>query len=323
VVAARRAIPVADHHQHLFSPAIVALLTNASMGPRAILARDLVAILDSAGMHHALVLSVAYLYGSPARTVDDEYATVRAENDWAAAQAGRYPERLRAYCSFNPLKAYALDELARCAGSSELGQGIKLHFGNSDVQLDNPEHVEQLRRVFRAANDHRMVIVLHLRPSAPRNRPYGRAQARVFLEQLLPLVPDIHIQVAHLAGAGPGYDDPPADSAMATLAEAVQRQDPLTQSLWFDIATVADPDLSIADAALVASRIRQVGVERILYGSDAAPETTCARTKPGWRSAACRSARRSSRRLRTTWPLISVERAARSRDDDTRWIAPK
>jgi len=247
--------PVADHHQHLF---------------QAITARDLVALLDSAHIRRALVLSVAYGYGSPARMVEDEYAKVRALNDSTAARAAQYPDRLRAFCSFNPLKEYALDELARCASHPNLRHGIKLHFGNSDVQLDSLAHVEQLRRVFRAANERRMAIVVHLRASISRSRPYGPAQARVFLEQLLPLVPDIPVQIAHLAGTGPGYDDPPADSAMAVLAEAVERGDRRTRQLWFDVATVADLKISPANAALVARRIRQVGVGRILYGSDAA-----------------------------------------------------
>lgn len=81
-VGAGQLVPAADHHQHLFSPAIVALQASGS-GPIPVLtARDLVAHLDSAGIRHALVLSVAYMYGSPARTVEDEYAKVRAENDW-------------------------------------------------------------------------------------------------------------------------------------------------------------------------------------------------------------------------------------------------
>src|SRR5439155_26511854 len=135
-----------------------------------------------------------------------------------------------------------------------LSRGIKLHFGNSDVQLDDPAHVEQLRRVFRAANEHRMAIVVHLRASLSRHRPYGAGQARVFLEQLLPLVPDVPVQIAHLAGTGPGYADPPADSAMAVLAEAVERGDPRTRQLWFDVATIADLNISPANAALVARR---------------------------------------------------------------------
>jgi uncharacterized protein len=268
--AASQIAPVADHHQHIFSPTIAAILASGSTPPQVITARDVAALLDSAGIRRAALLSVAYMYGSPSRTVEDEYAKVRAENDWTGAQAAQYPQRFRALCSFNPLKEYALDELARCAKDPNLRHGIKLHIGNSDVQLDDSAHLERLRRVFRAANEHRMAIVVHLRASTSRRRPYGAAQARVFLEQLLPLVPNVTVQVAHLAGTGPGYDDPPSDSAMAVLAEAMARRDPRTRQLWFDVATSADANISPANAALIAKRIRQVGVERILYGSDAA-----------------------------------------------------
>ncbi len=54
------------------------------------------------------------------------------------------------------------------------------------------------------------------------------------------------------------------------LAEAVEKREARTRQLWFDVTTVADLNLSTANAALVAKRIRQVGVERILYDSDAA-----------------------------------------------------
>ena len=278
---AGQVIPVIDHHQHFFSPAIVALLATGSSELNAITARDVMALLDLAGMRRALVLSVAYMYGSPARNIEDEYAKVRAENDWTGAQVEQYPERLRALCGFNPLKEYALDELSRCASNPNLRHGIKLHFGNSDVQLDDPAHVAQLSRVFRAANEHRMAIVIHLRASISRQRSYGAEQARVFLEQLLPLVPDVPVQIAHLAGTGPGYDDPPADRVMAVLAEAVEQGDSRASQLWFDVATVVDFNISPENAALVARRIRQVGVERILYGSDAAVGDNL-RPREGW-----------------------------------------
>jgi predicted TIM-barrel fold metal-dependent hydrolase len=122
-LASAQVAPVADHHQHLFSPEIAALLSSGGSGPTSLTARDLVPLLDAAGIQRALVLSVAYMYGSPARTVQDEYSKVRAENDWTGAQAAQCPERLRAFCSFNPLRAYALDELARCAGNPNLRHG--------------------------------------------------------------------------------------------------------------------------------------------------------------------------------------------------------
>ena len=280
------AIPLADHHQHLFSPTLARVLATGSSQLPTITASEVVALLDAAGIRSALLLSVAYMYGSPARTVEDEYAKVRVENDWTGDQAAQHPGRLRAFGSVNPLKAYALDELTRCASHPNLGQGIKLHFGNSDVQLDNPAHIEQLRRVFQAANAHRLVIVIHLRTSISRQRPYGATQARVFLEELLPLVPHSPVQIAHLAGSGPGYDDPAAQEAMAVFAEAVEQGDPRTRQLWFDVATVVDANVSSATAGLVAQRIRQVGIDRTLYGSDAAVGDNL-RPREGW-AAFCR-----------------------------------
>jgi predicted TIM-barrel fold metal-dependent hydrolase len=261
--------PVADHHQHLFSPDLAALISGTATHP-GISAADVVAVLDSAGIQRALVLSTAYSYGAASRSVANEYAKVRAENDWTAAEVAKYPGRLRAFCSFNPLKDYALEELERCALDPRLRHGLKLHFGNADAQLENPAHLERIKRVFRAANARRMPIVVHARASVSRNRPYGAAQAVIFLNQLLPLVPDIDVQVAHMAGTGPGYDDPPADSALAVLAAAVRSRDPRTRRLWFDVTSVVDTGISAANAALVVRRIREIGVERILFGSDAA-----------------------------------------------------
>jgi uncharacterized protein len=54
------------------------------------------------------------------------------------------------------------------------------------------------------------------------------------------------------------------------LAQAVEQHDPRTRHLWFDVATVVDPNITAAQSARVVKRIRQVGVDRILYGSDAA-----------------------------------------------------
>lgn len=278
-MAADAQAPAADHHQHLFSPAIAGLAPGS--GIPSITANDVVALLDTAHIRRAVLLSVAYMYGSPKRSVEDEYAKVRAENDWTGAQAAQYPGRLIAFCSFNPLKPYALDELARCASHRHLRHGIKLHFGNSDVQVDNPEHLERLRQVFRAANANGMAIAVHMRASISLKRPYGAAQARIFLEQLMPLATGIPVQIAHLAGTGPGYDDPPADAAMAVFADAVERRDPRTRQLWFDVASVAAPNISPAEAELLVRRIRQVGAGRILYGSDAAVGDT-PRPREGW-----------------------------------------
>jgi hypothetical protein len=87
---------------------------------------------------------------------------------------------------------------------------------------------------------------------------------------LLPLVPDVPVQIAHLAASGPGYDDPPAHSVLEVLADAVAKGDRRTRQLWFDVTTVAVPGNSAETSALLVKRIRQIGVKRIVYGSDAA-----------------------------------------------------
>jgi predicted TIM-barrel fold metal-dependent hydrolase len=261
--------PIGDYHQHVFSAQDIALAGPGS-GLQPLDARDVIALLDQAGIRKATLLSIAYMYGKPGRQVDDERGKVRAENDWTAAEAARYPGRLIAFCSFNPLKDYALQELMRCAATPGLAHGIKLHFGNSDVQLDDPAHVARLREVFAAANRHGMAIVVHMRASISKGRPYGAREARMFVERLLPAAPDVTVQVAHFAGSGPGYEDPPAREAMAELAAAVARRDPRTRRLLFDVASIVGRDITPQTAQLVADTIRQVGVDRVLYGTDAA-----------------------------------------------------
>jgi predicted TIM-barrel fold metal-dependent hydrolase len=262
-------VPAGDFHQHVFSQQIIAL-PGPSAGLTPLDAKDLVPLLDAAGIRKAVLLSTAYMYGSPARQVEDEVARVRAENDWTAAQAARFPGRLTAFCGFNPLKDYALAELKRCAGQPGLKHGIKLHFGNSDVQLDDPAHVEKLRQVFAAANAAHMAIVVHMRASIRNKRPYGARQARIFLEKLMPAAPEVVVQVAHLGGTGPGFDDAPSREVLATLAAAAERREPGTANLWFDVASIVDRDIAPETAAEVAQRIRQIGVGRVLYGTDSA-----------------------------------------------------
>jgi predicted TIM-barrel fold metal-dependent hydrolase len=174
--------PSIDYHQHLLSPSAAKL---GSSLPKPLTARDLIFLLDAAGVRRALVLSLAYQYGNPNKApVPDEYAQVQRENDWTAGQVAKYPDRLRAFCGVDPLKSYAVSEIERCAKNPYLHYGLKLHFGNSDVDMDNPSHVAQLRRVFRAADEHRMAIVVHMRSSVTRNRPYGAKEASTFLNPM-------------------------------------------------------------------------------------------------------------------------------------------
>ena len=177
-------VPLADHHRHLFSPELARLMSTtppaSSAAPRT--ADELIAQLDAAGIRRAVVLSTAYIFEQPSRNAEAAAEKVRRDNDWTSRQVARFPDRLIGFCGLNPLKDYALEELARCAKDPNLRRGLKLHFGNSVVDYHNPAHIEQVRRVFRAANDHRMAIVVHMRASVTQKLPYGRDEARNLLE---------------------------------------------------------------------------------------------------------------------------------------------
>jgi predicted TIM-barrel fold metal-dependent hydrolase len=115
---------IIDYHQHLYSPAAGA---RSSPGPKGIDANFLIAQLDAAGIGRAVVLSVAYSFSNPNKPpVPNEYAYVMAKNDWTSAQNAKYPNRLLGFRSVNPLRPYALNEIARCAKGPK-----SAHWGSS------------------------------------------------------------------------------------------------------------------------------------------------------------------------------------------------
>jgi predicted TIM-barrel fold metal-dependent hydrolase len=252
--------PLVDHHQHLVSPTLAAVIKVAP-----ITAAELVQHLDEAGIKRAVVLSTAYSFSNPSRKVENDYDFVRADNDWTAEQVARYPDRLIGFCGLNPLKDYALAELARCAKNPNLARGLKLHFGNSFVDYHNPQHIEQVKRVFRAANGYRMAIVVHMRANT--SQKMGREEALVFLNELLPAAPDVTVQIAHMGGAG-GVEPTIFDEVLGVFVDAIAKGDARMKNVWFDVTSVV-LNLTPASAARIVERIRQLGVQRMLYGSDA------------------------------------------------------
>lgn len=233
-------------------------------------ADGLIKDLDESGIKRGLVLSVAYWLGGPGAKntkrmteAKDEATAVQGENDWTAQQVARYPDRLVLACGVNPLKDYAVPELERCAKTLK-AKAMKLNFGDSGVSFENPEHLEKVAKFFKAANDNRIAIIVHLEPG----RFYGPKEVELFLNRIASQAPDITIQIAHLAGNGPGISSP---EALAAFAEARAANNPRTKNLYFDFAGLVYKDMSTKEAELMVSRMRQIGLNDILYASDSAP----------------------------------------------------
>jgi predicted TIM-barrel fold metal-dependent hydrolase len=276
-----RAVPLVDHHQHLRSRAGTELLVSHRQidapGAVTIDADDIIKQLNEAGISRAVVLSVGYWFESPlgGPVPANAHQLVRAENEWTAAEAARFPDRLIAFCSFNPLSDHALRELEWCATSRKF-RGVKIHLGNSAVDVRRPDHAQKVARVFQAINAARLPIVVHLWTD-PTYEEEGAEHATAFLNHILPAAPDVVVQIAHLAGGGVT-----TEAAFEVLADAIAANDPRTRNLYFDAATSVVPGLYHEQVETLARRFRQVGLDRILYGSDGArgPENTIARE--GW-----------------------------------------
>ena len=266
-----RTAPLVDYHQHLVSPPFAPIAKLPERNGAA-----LVRELDAAGIDRAVVLSVGYSFSDERKKLPDPDRLTREENDWTSAEVTRNASRLIGFCSANPLRDAALQELERCLGLPGM-VGIKLHLGNSGISLRVSAQRDRVEQVFALAERRRVPILVHMR--ARGGTDYGAEDARIFIDRVLPRAPHIEVVVAHFGGAGPGYPDQ-SDEVMAVFAAAVERRDRRLRNVYFDVATIVTDEATAADGALVAKRIRQVGPKRVLYGSDLMPPGGSIRS--GW-----------------------------------------
>lgn len=131
--------------------------------------------------------------------------------------------------------------------------------------------------MFQAANAARLSMVVHLWTD-PAYEEEGAEHAAAFLNRILPAAPDVVVQIAHLAGGGRT-----TEAAFGVLADAIAAGDARTKNLYFDAATSVVPGLFREQVETLARRFRQVGLDRILYGSDAAVPPNLA-AREGWRA---------------------------------------
>ena len=253
--------PLVAAHQHLISPAFSKEVLH---GEPAQDGASLLTLLDQAGIRRGVVLSMGYSFGDERKKLPNPDLQTSAENNWTSQQMVASHGRLVGFCGVNPLREAALAEIDRCLRLPRM-VGIKLHFGNSGVSLENPEHLARLKQLFALANARGAAMVVHLRTRS--DHPYTPEDARLFLTELLPAAPNTVVQVAHLADSGPCFR-PDGQAAFEIFASAIERHDPRTRNLYFDETTIPCIEASTEESAAVARAIRRVGVKRVFFGSD-------------------------------------------------------
>lgn len=258
--------PTSDHHTHLLSPATIRFLASFDAVPadsEPFMADALIEAMNQANIKCGMVASTGYFFASPLlpEPLNDEREKLQQENDWVIAEVARHPGRLVAFCGINPLRDYAEEEIARCALKPETA-GIKIHFANSGVDVFNEVHRDRLIRVFNAAADHGLAVLVHTRTS---EKEYGADHAQAFIKYVLAAAPRTVVQIPHLAGSGPGYD---SDAAFEVYAEAAAAGDERMANVWFDVATSITANTKQETLDQVANQLRTFGLNRILFGSD-------------------------------------------------------
>ena len=260
---------------HVHSPAILAFLPayceavsrfgrcdpafTATLTPE-----DLLADMDAARVRRCLLLSTGYLAESsmisPRRA--DATDLLRAANDWTVAQALRRPTRFRAFIAVDPLAASALPEVTRWRGRPGV-TGVKIHLTSSGLNLRRDEDTSVLARLFRAAADARLAVVIHLRTQV---MDYGAEDMIRFIDRVLPASAGAPVQIAHVGGWG--EVDQATLSALEAFAQAAAADPSRFKNVRLDLAGVWKAETPGALKTSLVGLMRLAGLTRFVPGSD-------------------------------------------------------
>lgn len=264
---------LADHHVHVLSPRLVGDWKSLGVPfSRPDEFYSSTAPLFERGVERALLLSMAYLYGSEdfremGLSPEDERERVRGENDFVAGLARATPERLVAFGAVDPMRPYAAEEARRCLDEAGM-KGLKLHLLNSGVDLANGEHVARLASVVGVARERKAPVLIHL-------GTVEEGEGERYVETLLrDVAGGVELYVAHLGGSG-GYGAG-AEEVMEAFARRIGPGGAFAGApVFFEVSAVvlveesydAQPPDRVRLERL-AEDLRAVGLERVLFGSD-------------------------------------------------------
>lgn len=224
---------------------------------------DAIAALDEVGARQGVILSMAYMFGS-SYVADQHYdvaGMTRAENEYVAQQVEAHPDRLVGFFGVDPLSSNALDEVRFWAQDGRL-IGLKMHFANSVINMDDPEQVRHIAAVVGAAGEKGLPINIHLSTG----KGFGAAQTEIFIRDVLPRAGKSWVQLCHASGFGNA--DELMFSNLQVFSDHIANHDPLTRHVIFDLASVITPTTTVQDTMHMVALMRKIGLWRFVVGSD-------------------------------------------------------
>jgi predicted TIM-barrel fold metal-dependent hydrolase len=264
---------VFDHHVHIMSPRMIKLFKDVNIPfskPDADYS-DWNSITKRLGTNKLKLISMAYLYGHPEfGKVENEYESVKAENDYLLEAKKKSPKTIRAFCGINPLRDYALDEAERCRKILK-ADGIKLHFNASQVYLTVPDHVRKVFPIFEFAAKNKLPVVLHFDNS---HRKFGETDVKLLADEILAKIKPLNLQIAHFGTSG-GFNQRTKGVIDAFLKQFETDPDMKRHKITFDISAVAldkdsegVPKLTDELFAELAAYVRRLTPRRVVFGTD-------------------------------------------------------
>ena len=271
----------ADHHVHILGPGLLRdwkSLGVAFSRPDAAYLSPAAVLDGENAVGQALLVPMAHLYGNAEMreglrlSSADERAAVRAENDYVAAQAMRWPGRAIAFCAVDWRRPYAWDELRRCREELK-SPGIKLHLASAGTDLRDAAQRAELRRIAGWAEQQRLAVLLHL---DPQRRGLQVADVERFFDEVLGPHRDLEVTVAHLGGSG-GYGrwTRAVLRASTSWLEGERAAGRERSGVRFDVsATLIEkesegvPPTTPKEARALGDDLRRLGLGRVLFASD-------------------------------------------------------
>lgn len=296
-----------DFHIHVQSPVISDCInqywedTNHPMSAfaqhDAITADTIIEELDKANFKNAFIISRAYAWTLsvpflPYPMLEDsnvksilekgalkgytEKQLVQYENDWTMDEANKYPQRLTAIFSINPMREYAKEEIDRCVKKGF--KAMKLHLGSSNVNIHDAAQLTILTDILKYAQDKKLVVLIHC-GTIYTTKGDGQIFAKM-LSEVQGTNKKSKIILAHMGGMGD-----PTNTTMKEMIDWTKANPGKLdkKNIYFDISAslwtketsemiqakgVPFVETSPDIAKQVAENLKEWGLSNILFGSD-------------------------------------------------------
>ncbi len=226
-----------DVHLHAFS--------GKSWGKR-VTGPDIIRELDAAGIDRGIVISAGYFGGFRSLVFGRSRKKVELENDYIAELVKAHPSRLAGACGVHPFDEWAEAELLRCAKELDF-RAVKVHPNAQRIDIMDEEQRSKLQGFLARAGQLNMVVLMHA---------YGKPlEFNKELYRMAATMPETAFVFLHAFGS----------DLTAMVREVSQGRLPKPANIFIDISgTVQEAKGQKA----LASAIRELGVDRILFGSD-------------------------------------------------------